>query len=80
MRFVGATMLVCLALALLKAAVNVVAVLILGAIVISALVQPLKTLSAGGALISLGLIGQYPLAAVALLIAGSILRARSSET
>lgn len=77
MRLVGTILVVCLALALLRAAVVAIFVVVICAIVVSAICQPMKTFAGGFALICLGLLGQYPVAGVGLLATLALITALS---
>lgn len=77
MRMLGAIMLVCMALALLRAALTAILVVILGAIIVSAVCQPMRTFAGGFSLICLGLIGQHPVAGLGLLATLAIVTALS---
>lgn len=78
MRIVAALVAISIALAALKAAAAMLLLALLGALLISALVQPRETLGCLLGLAALGLVGRYPIAAfivlAVLLMLGAIRR------
>jgi hypothetical protein len=70
MRLIGAFLTLCVALAVLKAAAMIVALVVIGAVVLSAITRPKETAGCLLLFALLGAIGQYPLAG--LLVAGGL--------
>ena len=70
MRLMGVFLTICVAMAALQVAAKVLALVVIGAIVCSAIAQPKQTLGWLAGLICLGLIGQYP--APAMLVMGAL--------
>jgi hypothetical protein len=71
MRLIGALLVISVALAALEAAAAVIVLLIVGAIVTSAIFQPRATFGALLCLVALGAMGTYPL--VTLLLAALLM-------
>ena len=78
MRLMGICIALCLLLAALKAAVALLAVVIIGAIALAFIREPKSTLGCLGGLACWTLIGQYPvpsiLAFAAIMVAGRLVR------
>jgi hypothetical protein len=70
MRLIGAFLTLCVALAALKAAAMVIALLLIAAVVLSAITRPMETAGCLLLFALLGAIGQYPLAG--LFVAGGL--------
>ena len=71
MRLIGACLVLCLALAVLKAAVTLVAIVVIAMVIASAIVRPGETVGCILTFVMLGAIGQYPLAG--LLVVGGLI-------
>ena len=82
MRLGGILLILCVALAALQVAARALALMVVGAIVCSAIVQPKQTLGWLAGLLCLSLVGQYPLPAMlvmgALVLVGKLAPPRSN--
>ena len=80
MRLAGQFLTLCLAMAVLTAAAKVLALTIVGAVVISLLLQTKQTFGCLLGLMCLGLIGQYPVLSIfvlgAVMIVGKLAQTR----
>lgn len=72
MKLLGMFFAACVVLAVLQAAIKAIVVACLGAVLISALVQPLETIVGLGSLLLLGLVLNRPVVGVPLLAALAI--------
>lgn len=69
MRLIGAFLTLCLALAVIKAATALVAIVVLGAIVVALVTRPGETLGCITSFVFLGLLGNYPVPTLLLITA-----------
>lgn len=66
MRLMGVFLTICVAMAALQVAARVLAVVVIGTLVCSAIFRPKQTLSWLAGLTCLGLVGQYPVPTILL--------------